>query len=255
MPLKMARGCHAKRCGKAVKTAGSSGRSLRQVRISAETITCTLPRELSAHRRPAREPLVRHHRFPAGAGQRHQFVRPGCTLEGGIAGIPGAPSGVRRMTVSASVGAISLRTACTSSAPITGESPPARSPVRAVRGDLHDVDARSVGRDQMGNGVGRQPSSNSRRASAIARPMSRDAAAGQRRRRGPARRPACCCSFDSSVSVTRSATARAVVNFAPATLSSPRRHPRRDRGSARALRAPTRSPRTDRRARRRGARA
>ena len=64
------------------------------------------------------------------------------------------------------------------------------------------------------------------------------AAAGQRRRRGPARRPTFCCSFDSSMSVTRSATPRAVVNFVPATRQQtfePLR--RRDRGSARVPRA------------------
>ena len=46
----------------------------------------------------------------------------------------------------------------------------------------------------------------------------RDAAAGQRRRRGPARHRAAAAASAAAMSVTRSATARAVVYFVPATL-------------------------------------
>ena len=92
--------------------------------------------------------------------------------------------------------------------------------------------------------VGR-PSSNSRRASAIARPTSRTLPPGSgvaAVRHGTG----ACCSFVSSVSVTRSATARAVVYFAPATLRMPfDAVARRDRGPARGPASATRSPWTD----------
>ena len=91
-------------------------------------------------------------------------------------GRPAAPSAVRRTTTSASVGAISCRDRLSTSAPMTGElRRDARPPVGTLGRDLHDVAVtRAVApRSDAGSRRWGRPSSNSRRASAIARPMSR----------------------------------------------------------------------------------